>query len=506
MHISSARMMWVGACLLTFVGSVSGQKHDHQIGEDGTMLGRPWSGLTRYTEVLPTLGSTELDVAIVAAASADVLDDPFTDPQVKLLQSGLFGSITVINAGAETPTLEELKAFDAVLVWSNFDFANAEALGDVLADYVDASDGGGVVVAVFASSSDINGRYLEGRWRDEGYHVIAPEGGNQTGSATLGTIFDNGSVLVQNVATFSGGLSFRPLNSTLHPQAQLIADWDDGTPLIAARTDLPQQRVDLGMYPPSSDVLPVYWDTATDGDDMLVNALLFAVERYDVSVELVPVLAPSAVDAIDDLGTLTNLLPPGSCPDTYYLEVWVTDRGAVNTGVTGIYLDVIFNPSVIEVLDLSYSASFPFFPEGVIDNVSGVVTNFGATDFSAHGISPEWARVGALELSTIADTQTLFTSSLGVGGLGVFGRVPPPEAKIEFGVTLNTLPYGDVDRDGMVTLSDITCVADAFGGVIGPCQFADMDLAPCGGDGLINADDLLAVIDAFSGGPICCPE
>ena len=37
-----------------------------------------------------------------------------------------------------TPTLDELMAFDAVLVFSDFGYDDATALGNVMADYVDA--------------------------------------------------------------------------------------------------------------------------------------------------------------------------------------------------------------------------------------------------------------------------------------------------------------------------------------------------------------------------------
>ncbi len=48
------------------------------------------------------------------------------------------------------PTLAQLSELGSVLVWSNFPFGQRDALGDVLADYVD--QGGGVVLATYAFS------------------------------------------------------------------------------------------------------------------------------------------------------------------------------------------------------------------------------------------------------------------------------------------------------------------------------------------------------------------
>src|SRR5688500_13131178 len=59
------------------------------------------------------------------------------DVRTKLFGTSAFTQVDVINARTSTPSLETLLAYDAVLVWSDFPFANPTVLGDVLADYVD---------------------------------------------------------------------------------------------------------------------------------------------------------------------------------------------------------------------------------------------------------------------------------------------------------------------------------------------------------------------------------
>lgn len=61
-------------------------------------------------------------------------------------------------------------------------------------------------------------------------------------------------------------------------------------------------------------------------------------------------------------------------------------------------------------------------------------------------------------------------------------------------------PPGDANRDGIVDLTDILCVLDAFGSVFNQCTFEQTDLHPCGGNGVVDLEDILAVLDAFSGG------
>jgi hypothetical protein len=87
--------------------------------------------------------------------------------------------IDTLDVRSTTPTLTQLQAYGAVLVFSNYPFQNAVAMGDVLADYVDA--GGGVVTASFSHFSQPFG--LLGRLTSAGYAAFVS--GGQVGSHTL---------------------------------------------------------------------------------------------------------------------------------------------------------------------------------------------------------------------------------------------------------------------------------------------------------------------------------
>jgi len=72
--------------------------------------------------------------------------------------------------------------------------------------------------------------------------------------------------------------------------------------------------------------------------------------------------------------------------------------------------------------------------------------------------------------------------------------------------------YGDIDRNGFITLADLFCVLDGFGGDFSVCSKEQDDIHgacplggnPCCPNGSIGLADLFAVLDAFGGEDPCC--
>lgn len=239
------------------------------------------------------------DVAIVAAATntADEQTAPrFTDPRDKLMGTGKFNSVTIISTtpygGGHIPTLAELMQYDAVLTWSNDSHSDSVALGNVMADYADA--GGGVVVAVFTNTTTNDARKLLGRWQDEQYYLIQPASGFRAGldgGVSMGEKLEPDHPILRDVQTFYSpsdyvsGLgywgAFRPVTTTVMPGAHPIVLWEDGALLAVVSDDRPNV-VELGMHPVSSDVnFRYYWDSSTDGDHLMADALLFSMGWFD---------------------------------------------------------------------------------------------------------------------------------------------------------------------------------------------------------------------------------
>lgn len=187
----------------------------------------------------------------------------------KIAATGLFASVSFFDASSTTPTLADLENYQAVLVYSDGGFADSTTLGSNLADYVDA--GGGVVVAVFAAASVPIG----GRFATDDYSAIEPLSQSQDTELTLGTVHEPGSPLLNGVTSFDGGSSSYYGTGALNPNAVSVVDWSNGAPLVARRTINGVNRVDLNFYPPSSDSRADFWNSSTDGAQLMANALLF---------------------------------------------------------------------------------------------------------------------------------------------------------------------------------------------------------------------------------------
>src|SRR5262245_29908411 len=122
--------------------------------------------------LLATLG-----LAAVAHAAPKVLicmadaNGGGADLQNKLKASMAFGLVDLVDCSKSTPSLQQLKMYEAVLSYSDTMYADRASLGNNLADYVDA--GGGVVLMQFALSSGFNIE-LTGRWAQGNYNCITP--------------------------------------------------------------------------------------------------------------------------------------------------------------------------------------------------------------------------------------------------------------------------------------------------------------------------------------------
>ena len=234
-------------------------------------------GLAASTKFFETRGAlTGLDIALLFTDSSDL-----ADVDAKLTADGRFSSITQIDVNSVTPSLAALQAFDAVLVGSNFVFADSDSLGNVLADYV---DGGGGVVTTMAALMDINffgdPYSLVGRFRTDDYFAISYVTGNQTHpSPSLGTVNDPSHPVMAGVSTLTLGASgaLSPA-TTVGPLATNVAEWSTGEVMVAVRDDLGAPRVDLNFYAMSTDLCVCGWTVGTDGALMIANALEYVAE------------------------------------------------------------------------------------------------------------------------------------------------------------------------------------------------------------------------------------
>ncbi len=221
--------------------------------------------------LLSMLGSSRcmaLPKVLVMAAESDSWT---ADVQTKLQNTGQFAQVdrmVVPYAGGSIPTLSQLQAYDAVLVFGDYGMESGE--GSVLASYVDG--GGAVVLATFCLSYT----QIDAAFNNSTYQVIVP-GGGTTGEVTLGTVAQPNHPIMKGISSMDGGSSnYRGTSTTLAGNAYAIAYWSDGTILVAARENVGLKnvrRADVNLFPVSSDMRSDFWHTNTDGAKLLANAL-----------------------------------------------------------------------------------------------------------------------------------------------------------------------------------------------------------------------------------------
>ena len=229
-----------------------------------------------------TLPSTVLKEGRIALLGGDD-DASIANVQDYLRSMGAFAAVEAINVSQRTPSQAELNPYEAVLVWADSGFFDADALGDVLADYVDR--GGGVVVA--AVSFDVPDPFdpdtLGGRFLSGGYYVIKPEADNLGDDRrVLGAVQGAGHPVMQGIRKIDGGpSSLHSPTAALTSGATTLASWDNGDVLAAAKAFGQVNRVDINLFPPSSLLNPDLWPFTQDNDvpRLFANALWWVAGR-----------------------------------------------------------------------------------------------------------------------------------------------------------------------------------------------------------------------------------
>ncbi len=302
------------------------------------------------------------NVALLAA------DDPTyaSDVQQKLIATGMFNSVTIIDARSIIPTVNQLKTFDAILVWSANSFADTQMIGDNLADYIDA--GGGVVTAVYAGTSQSVHMMIRGRFNSQNYWVITPGWTHMRYSSTLlGTIHNPDHPVMRRVSTFDGGYYSICYSSWVEPGGVSIADWADGFPLIAERKIYGVNRIDLGFYPPSSSVYQYYWDANTDGAIIMANALCYVGVKF---VKLDPTSGNIAAGGNQTVNVNVNSkdLYGGNYQNTVTIE---SNDPVTPQSQVLISLDVAGTPNIVLSVDtLIFTQGYVGYPDTAYFTIS----------------------------------------------------------------------------------------------------------------------------------------
>lgn len=210
-----------------------------------------------------------LSFLVLGAEGGGDQNERLLDVQKKLKTGGLV-NVDVSNVRTQTPTLDLLRSYNAVMFFSYHGF-DQTAVGDVLANFVDL--GGGVVICSYTNCG--KGNRLEGRWCKDQYDPLVLGSTARRAGLRMGKVRMPEHPIMKGVRSFHGGDQSSHGDGPTHPKAQTIADWSNGRPLVAELGIHKGTVVALNLYPPSSDVASGSWQPSTNGNLLMANALFY---------------------------------------------------------------------------------------------------------------------------------------------------------------------------------------------------------------------------------------
>ncbi len=238
----------------------------------------------------PALAQAERQSVAVLGAVVDPLCAVATTDEIWC--AGYFSTVDYLDVGTgnPTPTGADLLAAHygsvLVLVEQGTAFDDPIALGDALHEYV--LGGGGVVVAnnAFTIGSELQGLFVTQGMMPVTMGNFSAPGGNMSITALPSHEWLSGPIeghqALYGVNTFQGGDSIRSQGAVATDQATTVAQWENGEPAVTV-LEPPDPAfgrvVGLNMFPIPSSCLTGGWVDDGDGDQLLSQALLWAM-RY----------------------------------------------------------------------------------------------------------------------------------------------------------------------------------------------------------------------------------
>jgi hypothetical protein len=177
-------------------------------------------------------------------------------------------TLTITQNNGSTYTGSDLSTskYDVVFVWT--DGSLNASVGANLNTFV--SNGGNLVIAVFAVASvAITG------FTYTNCPIIYPN--NQTmSSISLGT-YTSSDPLMLGVTTFNPGTSrYGAGGLTAQSGATVVAQYNDNNLLVVKKTIGTARTVALNFFPPSSTARSDFWNSSTNGGELMCNAIMWA--------------------------------------------------------------------------------------------------------------------------------------------------------------------------------------------------------------------------------------
>ncbi|KAJ3426712.1 btb (poz) domain-containing 2a-related [Anaeramoeba flamelloides] len=192
-------------------------------------------------------------------------------------------NVSALNVNLKTVTLNDLRIYDSIFVFSYKPLKKAKYYGNLLANFVKL--GKGIVICASDCLREKHERSLQGEITSLEYLSFQQGKLIHQKQASLGKVHHPDHPIMKGVESFDGGSdSFRINTKLISPEATVIAEWSDGIPLIALKknqieNDLQGNVIVLNIWPVSDSVRnnKTFWLQNTDGKKIISNSILYSV-------------------------------------------------------------------------------------------------------------------------------------------------------------------------------------------------------------------------------------
>ena len=362
----------------------------------------PQGGFPSYKWVIVTESESSTEVMESGPTSDDFTVELYRQPT---------GDVTITidpNANVEDIYLDsELPGEAITLVFTDADWdipqdVNVWAVNDY---YFEVTEIAELSFNVSSSDPDYDQGYIRTLYvtvidNDTGDVVIVESGGS-TEVSEEGTTSDQYTMVLASQPTSDVNIYMQDLSGpdqvTIVPESLVftIGDWNTPQPVTVT-------AIDDNVWEDGSHSTMIGHTISTDDtayqqvDIGNVSVVIHDNDKPDVHiVPIVVLIDPASTSEVRT--TLPDSIPAVVQGSTYYVEIWASDTGTTNSGLTSVYVDVSFCGQA-SASDVYHGTVFITLPEGTIQ--AGGVDEFGGSAVpSGGGIEPEWVRVGWIKMS-----------------------------------------------------------------------------------------------------------
>ena len=179
--------------------------------------------------------------------------------------------------------------------------------------------------------------------------------------------------------------------------------------------------------------------------------------------------------------------------EPFFVELWATDSGALNTGLVSAYADLAYPADCASVTAIMPDPAFELFASG--NDAGGFVDELGGSQLApAVGVEPEWARIAIIEFTAdAACEQAVFELLPAELESSAYGRGAIDPAEIDYGsaaVEIGCRCVYDLDGNCFIGAGDLGLFAECWDCCEGEgcwtasdCVAKDFDCDGCVGGG-----------------------